>query len=79
MHVLLSTAVNCSTLSNPATGQVNHTAGTAFGQTATYSCDAGYTLVGDSTRTCQAIGVWSGSEPICQGKLFIMQHKKSGI
>ena len=23
--------------------------------------------VGDSTRTCQAIGVWSGSAPTCEG------------
>ena len=61
------TAVNCSSLSNPANGQVSHIAGTAFGQTATYSCGTGYNLVGDSTRMCQANGVWSGSEPICQG------------
>ena len=60
-------AVNCSTLNNPANGQVSHTAGTTFGQTATYSCDTGYNLVGDSTRTCQATGVWSESEPTCQG------------
>ena len=40
-----------------------------FGQTATYSCDTGYILVGDSNRTCQATGVWSGSEPICQSML----------
>ena len=62
------TAVNCSTLSNPANGQVSHTAGTSFGQTATYSCDTGYNLVGDSIRTCQANERWSGSEPICQGR-----------
>ena len=60
-------AVNCSTLNNPANGQVSHTAGTTFGQTATYSCDTGYNLVGDSIRTCQATGVWSESEPTCQG------------
>ena len=59
--------VNCSTLNALANGQVSHTAGTKFGQTATYSCDTGYTLVGDSNHTCQATGVWSGSEPICQG------------
>ena len=36
---------------DPANGQVNHTAGTTMGQTATYSCNTGYNLVGDSTRT----------------------------
>ena len=58
--------VDCSALSNPANGQVSHPGGTTFGQTATYSCNPGYTLVGDITRTCQATGQWSGDAPICQ-------------
>ena len=67
-----STAVDCGTLPNPINGRVNHTAGTTLGQTATYSCNAGYNLVGNSTRTCQATGVWSGSAPTCPSKLFIL-------
>jgi len=43
------------------------------GQTATYSCDKGYNLFGDSIRTCQVTGVWSGSERTCQC-VFLMQH-----
>ena len=66
----LFTAVDCGTLTNPVNGQVSHTGRTTFGQTATYSCDTGYILVGDSNRTCQATGVWSGSEPICQSMLL---------
>ena len=66
---LLLAAVNCGTLTNPANGQVSQTAGTTFGQTATYSCDTGYNLVGDGNRTCQATGGWSGSSPTCQGML----------
>ena len=61
-----SIVVDCGTLDDPDNGQVNHTAGTTFGQTATYSCNTGYNLTGDSTRMCQATGVWSGSEPPCQ-------------
>ena len=61
------TAVDCGTLTNPVNGQVSHTDGTTFRQTTTYSCDTGYILVGDNTRTCQATGVWSGSTPSCQG------------
>ena len=60
------TAIDCGKLHNPANGQVSHTAGTKFGQTATYTCDPGYNLAGVSTHTCQATGVWSGSEPTCQ-------------
>ena len=67
-YVFLSlTAVNCGNWTDLANGQVNHTAGTTYGQTATYSCNTGYNLVGDSPRTCQATGNWSGSAPTCQG------------
>ena len=68
---LLLTVVECGTLNATTNGQVNHTAGTTFGHTATYSCDTGYTLEGSSTRTCQTDGMWSGSEPTCQGVLLL--------
>ena len=64
--------MDCGNLTDPVNGQVSHTAGTTFGQTATYSCNTGYNLVGDSTRTCQASGNWSGSAPTCQG-MFLFQ------
>ena len=69
--ILYSTTIDCGTLNDTTNGRVSHSAGTTFGQTATYSCDTGYTLVGDSTRTCQADGMWSGSEPTCQGVLLL--------
>ena len=72
MIFLLFTVVGCGTLNNPANGQVSHTAGTTFTQTATYSCDTGYNLVGDSNRICQATGVWSGRAPTCQGIIISM-------
>ena len=59
--------VDCGSLPDPANGNVNHTAGTTVGRNATYSCNTGYNLVGDSTRTCQATGNWSGNAPTCQG------------
>ena len=64
------TVVDCGTLTNPTNGQVSHTGRTTFGQTATYSCDTGYILVGGNTRMCQATGIWSGSEPTCQSMLY---------
>ena len=70
MYILLLTAVDCGTLTDPANGSVNHTAGTTFRQTATYSCDTGYNLVGDSTRTCNATGQWSGRAPTCERMLL---------
>ena len=74
---LLSTAVDCGALTNPANGQVSHAAGTTFGHTATYSCNIGYNLLGDSTRTCQATEVWSGSAPTCYRMLLLqIEHHK---
>ena len=73
LHIIfLLLTVDCGNLTDPANGRVNHTAGTTFGQTATYSCNTGYNLVGDSTRTCQATGNWSGSAPTCQSMLLKM-------
>ena len=50
------------------------------GTTATYSCDPGYVLVGDLTRTCEdpgtgtVVGTWSGSEvdPTCEYFVYIL-------
>ena len=69
----LFTVVDCGNLTNPVNGQVSYTAGTTFGQTATYSCARGYILVGGSsaTLTCQATGMWSGSAPTCQSMLLL--------
>ena len=71
--------MDCGTLPNPVNGQVNHTAGTTLGQTATYSCNAGYDLVGNSTRVCETTGVWSGSAPTCPSKLFILSIIKGYV
>lgn len=61
------TAVDCGTLSSPANGDVD------FGQTtlrsvATYSCNAGYDLVGVESVTCQTNGMWSAGIPECTRK-----------
>ena len=80
INVILLTAMDCSSLTDPSNGQVNHTAGTTLRQTATYSCIIGYNLVGDSIRTCQAIGNWSGSASTCLGILLSnIIYETSGI
>ena len=72
--------MDCGALTNPAGGRVNHTAGTTFGQTVTYSCNTGYNLVGDRTRTCQATRVWSGSAATCQRMLlFNFKHEVAKV
>ena len=62
--------MDCGKLNDPDNGTVTLNAGTSLGQTVNYRCNIGYILVGDSTRTCQASGNWSGSAPTCQGMLL---------
>ncbi|XP_064398669.1 sushi, von Willebrand factor type A, EGF and pentraxin domain-containing protein 1-like isoform X2 [Halichondria panicea] len=71
-------ALSCEGLSPPTNGGVNVQAGPnsltyGLGSVATYSCDPGYALVGQRTRTCQdnnggtvTMGTWSGALPLCQ-------------
>ena len=74
----LSTAIECPALSDPANGGIVYVSDTSapydFGTTATYSCNSGYSLVGDEVRTCggdgsNTIGVWDLSEPSCERML----------
>ncbi|XP_064386119.1 sushi, von Willebrand factor type A, EGF and pentraxin domain-containing protein 1-like isoform X4 [Halichondria panicea] len=58
------TVVSCGSLDDPINGRVT-TTGTTLSNIATYTCNTGYTRSGDQTRTCQANGDWSGSEPVC--------------
>ena len=40
--------------------------GVTTGDTAVYSCEDGYELVGDQTRTCMSNSQWSGQTLSCQ-------------
>ena len=70
---ILHTEILCQGLSSPSNGNIvlsNETFG--VGTTATYSCDPGYVLTGEVTRTCEdrnrgTTGTWSGSMPVCEG------------
>ncbi|XP_035660141.1 CUB and sushi domain-containing protein 1-like [Branchiostoma floridae] len=53
----------CPQLTVPANGGAN--GGIYYGDTAAYSCDPGYELIGSSIRTCQADGQWAGMQPTC--------------
>ena len=61
----------CPILTALSNGMISYNMGTILVDTvATYTCDTGYTLNGGSTRTCGSDGVWSGSDPTCQGKEY---------
>ena len=69
--------VTCPTLTN-RNGAVNVPSNN-FGSTATYTCNTGYTINGDTTRMCQADGTWSGSEPTCQRESIQCGYNESNI
>ena len=60
-------AVSCGHLGHPPKGRVT-TSGYSVGSTATYSCEVGYALEGESERECLVTGEWSGNEPVCTGE-----------
>ncbi len=62
MHKTLIVLVQCPAPNAPVNGGV-----TLEGSIATYSCDAGYELLGEPTRTCsQTEGMWSNAAPNCE-------------
>ena len=66
-------AVDCGPLPDPANGIVDLSGGTKFGDDGVeYSCNAGYIMSGTATRECLSTGLWSGVEPTCDRKSFIL-------
>ena len=63
--------IECERLTAPERGQITFTPGvvmtadTGLNAVATYSCDEGYNLDGDQTRTCQGNREWTGVAPTC--------------
>ena len=55
--------LRCPTLLPPSNGHVS-LMGLGPLQ-ASYTCDSGFSLVGQSVRTCEQSGKWSGEPPVC--------------
>ena len=64
------TVASCPALSI-TNGVVTHPT-TTLGAVATYSCDTGFQLTGNSNRTCQADSTWTATDPTCEGALLQM-------
>ncbi len=69
LTLIFFTAVNCGALTDPMNGAVDTPSGTTFMNTATYTCDPGYTVMGTTSRICQDNAMWSSSAPTCESKL----------
>ena len=76
-----TTAITCPPLSNLTNGSVSYSNvpgqnnSYAFNVEATYSCDTGFSLVDNNTRTCtgdgsSTTGSFNGEAPTCEGELM---------
>lgn len=66
IHIL--TVLDCGGLPDIANGATSQPAITGLGAITMYACDAGFTLLGTSTRMCGIDEMWTNSEPSCAGK-----------
>ncbi len=85
-HLLLqihfTIAITCPPLTAPTNGSVTYSSSTSdengnygFNAMANHSCDTGFVLVGNSTRTCtgdgsSTTGVFNGEAAFCERKLM---------
>nr|XP_042896382.1 protein lev-9-like [Parasteatoda tepidariorum] len=63
--------LHCEDLSPPEHGILKVT-GEHFGQKASFSCQEGYWLAGNTERVCQGDAKWSGKQPECKLKVGIV-------
>ena len=62
------TAISCTAPSQPQNGLISPELSTYdYNQHVTFQCNAGYTLVGETSITCIGQNIWSGEAPFCQG------------
>ncbi|KAH3829240.1 hypothetical protein DPMN_131234 [Dreissena polymorpha] len=63
-------AIECEELPPIENGYIDKSAGSWEGATVIYVCNNDYALVGDSTRSCEYTGKWSGLAPTCLFAIF---------
>ena len=66
--------INCGSPGTLENGMVTNN-GTFVTSVATFTCDFGYELIGDTQRVCQSDGTWSNMVPRCDRKLLYMKSQ----
>ena len=66
----MCTSVSCTSLSDPNNGMINCSLGDdgvpSYEDTCNFTCNTGYELTGNDTRTCQSDRSWSGTDAMCR-------------
>ena len=68
--LFFASLVSCPSLTAPNNGMINCT-GNMSGDPCTFSCDQGYELSGNETRTCQINTTWSGDDVTCTPGTYV--------
>lgn len=66
----LLSVIKCTELHSPTSGTSTCSGPQGpsnYGATCEFACNEGYTLDGPSTLQCNALGLWSSSQPSCVG------------
>ena len=78
MYVYSGTAtkIHCKDLQPPLNGKIaSCSSGTEGvgneGETCSLTCNTGYELTGNGTRTCQRNGSWSSSDIMCRKGMYV--------
>lgn len=68
---MICTGTRCPFPSSPTNGKVD-VSSIAVGSIARYTCNAGFVLQGLGARVCQSSSQWTGADPSCQSKPFVV-------
>ena len=72
MHNELPLTVRCPSQNSSDNGMINCSLGDdgvpTYEDTCNFTCNTGYELTGNVTRTCQSDGSWSGTDVVCLGQ-----------
>ena len=73
------TEIRCDNLSTPSEAIISSSSGGVGvgyeGDNCSFSCNTGYELTGNNTRTCQSDGTWSGSDIMCVRGTYIQYRR----
>ena len=70
---LFSLVIQCGDPGTPLNGN-RDLSGRSVSSVVRYTCNVGYSISGDQSRTCQSSGFWSGSLPSCSCKHQYSHH-----
>ena len=71
-NLFFSTVNRCPELTAPQQGSLAPCYNLP-GHSCHFSCDSGYILTGSATRRCDSNGLWTGTQPQCNGEHVLNQ------